>query len=139
MTRTTTLSTLFAAGLLAASAGAMAQATVPATQGQASTMTTTGVPNPTQRPEGTMPAQRDNVRAEAKANARMQNNTTTPSGQASTMMNGQPNKTPSVNQKSRAEVRADTKAEMRARPMGPGEKTAVPTNPQGAQPGGTPK
>lgn len=139
MIRTTrTLSALAAAGLLAIGASAFAQTSMPATQGQASTMTPAGVPNPTQRPDGTMPAQRDNVRAEARANNRMTDNTTTPGGTASTMMNGQPNATPPVNQNTRAEVRADTKAEMQRRPKGnTGERPDVPTNPKNMT--GTPK
>lgn len=139
MTRTTrTLCTFAAAGLMAVGASAIAQTAVPATQGQQSTMTPAGVPNPTQRPDGTMPAQRDNVRAEARANNRMPDNTTTPSGQASTMMQGKPNATPPVNQNTRAEVRADTKADMQRRPYGnTGERPDVPTNPKNMT--GTPK
>jgi len=110
---------------------------VPSSQGQASTETRAGVPNPTQRPDGSMPASRDAVKAEARANNRNPANTTTPGGEASTRMNNQPNATPPVmSGTTRAEVRQD--AIKPTRQFGQtGERPDVPTNPKNST--GTPK
>jgi hypothetical protein len=112
-------------------------AVVPSSQGQASTETRAGVPNPTQRPDGSMPASRDAVKAEARANNRNPANTTTPGGEASTRMNNQPNVMPPVmSGTSRAEVRQD--AIKPTRQFGQtGERPDVPTNPKNST--GTPK
>ena len=128
----------FAALLGAGAAFAQTSTTVvPSSQGQASTETRAGVPNPTQRPEGSMPASRDAVKAEARANNRNQANTTTPGGEASTRMNNQPNVTPQpMSGTTRAEVRQDA---MKTTPEygQTGERPNVPTNPKNST--GTPK
>lgn len=137
----TTFSVLVAAGLIAAGASVSAQTTsVPATQpgvaGQASTMTPSGVPNPPQRPDNTQPNSREGVRMGAQWNNHNQANTNTPAGEASTMRNNQPNATPQVGQRARAEVRQET--QHRARPFGAtGERPDVATNPTNST--GTPK
>ncbi|MET0541536.1 MAG: serine/threonine protein kinase, partial [Variovorax sp.] len=71
-------------GVLALSAPAFAQTTaVPAAPdaavgGQASTKTPAGVGNPTQRPDGSAPASRSDVKAEARMENKSPANTTTP-------------------------------------------------------------
>lgn len=136
-----TVSALVAAGLLAASLAASAQTTsVPATQpgvaGQASTMTPAGVPNPPQRPDNSQPNSRDGVRMGAVWNNHNQANTNTPGGEASTTLNSQPNATPRVGERTRAEVRQETLHQ--PRPFGyTGERPAVATNPIDST--GTPK
>ncbi|VWX61138.1 conserved exported hypothetical protein [Burkholderiales bacterium 8X] len=121
--------------LTLAAAAATAQTTVaPASGnvgGQASTQSTTGVPNPTQRPDGTMPAARADVKSGARMEAHDPKTSMVPKGQASTVVNGQPNATPPVGGVSRAEVKAETRQAAAASRTGPGEKPAVPTNPQG--------
>lgn len=128
-----------ASALVAGAAFAQAPAPVmpPSTAGQASTETRAGVPNPTQRPDGSMPASRDAVKAEARANNRNPANTTTPGGEASTRMNNQPNAMPQVmSGTTRAEVRQD--AIKPTPPLGQkGERPDVPTNPKNST--GTPK
>lgn len=132
------------ASLLAIGGLAFAQGTtsVPATPdpakgGQASTKTPAGVPNPTQRPDGSAPASREAVRAEARAENRNNANTMTPKGEASTTVNNQPNATPRpTGEVSRAEVRQDAKKQTPKFGQ-TGERPEVPTNPTDRT--GTPK
>jgi len=137
----TTFSPLMLAVLMAAAAeGASAQPavnTVPSTSGQASTESQSGVPNPTQRPDGSMPASRSAIKSEARAQNKDSANSDTPMGQASTMRDGQPNATPQpMSRTTRQEVRQT--ARQTRRPMGvKGEQPNVPTNPPTAD--GTPK
>ena len=138
MNKALTPAIAFAALLSVGAAFAQASpAVVPSSQGQASTETRAGVPNPTQRPDGSMPASRDAVKAEARANNRNPANTTTPGGEASTRMNNQPNVMPPVmSGTTRAEVRQD--AIKPTRQFGQtGERPDVPTNPKNST--GTPK
>jgi len=127
--------------LLAMAAGSVvaqpAVNTVPSTSGQASTESPSGVPNPTQRPDGSMPASRAAIKSEARAQNKDSANSDTPMGQASTMRNGQHNSTPQpMSGMTRKEV-GQTAGQTR-QPMGvKGEKPDVPTNPSAG--GGTPK
>ena len=101
------ISTIFAAGLLAASA-ASAQ-TTPSTK---DIIAQTGVSDraQTQRPSGTNPESRAKVKSEARANANNLTNTNIPKGEASTRTNGQINAAPKVKSgKTRAEVRNQAK------------------------------
>jgi hypothetical protein len=123
------------AGLMAAAGAAMAQATSipaqpdPAVGGQASTQTPSGVPNPPQRPDASMPNSREAVKAEARAHNRNNINNPVPKGEASTTVNAQPNAVPQpTGAMSRAEV------SQQARKTKPqfgqkGERPDVPTNP----------
>ena len=127
-------SALLAAGTVSAQP---ATNTVPATSGQPSTESAAGVPNPTQRPDGSMPASRAAVKSEARAQNKNPANSDTPMGEASTMRNGQPNATPRPKSGiSRDEVR-NSAAKSRQSMSVKGEKTDVPTNPPTG--GGTPK
>jgi len=127
------ISAAVAAGLFALAGVASAQtAEVPATQpntgGQASTQTPAGEPNPTQRPDNSMPNARANVRAEAAAQNRDPANSNTPGSQASTTINHQPNATPQVSERTREEVRQE--GLKRTPQFGEkGERPDVPTNP----------
>ncbi|WGT63923.1 serine/threonine protein kinase [Variovorax paradoxus] len=123
------------AGLMAMAGTAMAQATSipaqpdPAVGGQASTQTPSGVPNPPQRPDASMPNSREAVKAEARAHNRNNANNPVPKGEASTTVNAQPNAMPRpTGEMSRAEV------SQQARKTKPqfgqkGERPDVPTNP----------
>ena len=123
------------AGLMAAAGAAMAQATSipaqpdPAVSGQASTQTPAGVPNPPQRPDNSMPASREAVKAEARAHNRNNVNNPVPKGEASTTVNAQPNAMPRpTGEMSRAEVSQQarkTKPQFGQR----GERPDVPTHP----------
>jgi len=123
------------AGLMATAGAAMAQATSipaqpdPAVGGQASTQTPSGVPNPPQRPDNSMPASREAVKAEARAHNRNNINNPVPKGEASTTVNAQPNAMPRpTGEMSRAEVSQQarkTKPQFGQR----GERPEVPTNP----------
>jgi hypothetical protein len=131
------------AGLMATASAAMAQATSipaqpdPAVGGQASTQTPSGVPNPPQRPDASMPNSREAVKAEARAHNRNNANNLVPKGEASTTVNAQPNAVPRpTGEMSRAEV------SQQARKTKPqfgqkGERPDVPTNPTGKT--GTPQ
>jgi len=123
------------AGLMAAAGAAMAQATSipaqpdPALGGQASTQTPAGVPNPPQRPDASMPVSREAVKAEARAHNRNNTNNLVPKGEASTIVNGQPNAMPQpTGEMSRAEV-----SQLARKPKPQfgqrGERPEVPTNP----------
>ena len=101
------IATVFVAGLLAAGA-----ASAQTTPGTAAINAQTGVSDraQTQRPSGTMPADRADVKAGAKANANNLTNTPIPKGEASTRTNGQINAAPKVNSgTTRAEVRNEAK------------------------------
>lgn len=132
---------LIMASLMAAAGLAAAQTTaVPATDagvaGQASTQTPAGVPNPTQRPDRSVPATRANVRAEAAVQNRSPANSDTPRGEASTMRNNQPNATPQTGALTREEVRQSA-LKVKPRFGEKGERPDVPTNPKNAT--GTPQ
>jgi len=123
------------AGLMATAGAAMAQATSipaqpdPAVGGQASTQTPSGVPNPPQRPDNSMPASREAVKAEARAHNRNNINNPVPKGEASTTVNAQPNAMPRpTGEMSRAEVSQQAR---KAKPQfgQRGERPDVPTNP----------
>lgn len=127
-------STVFA-GLMGLAGAGIAQTTSmpaqpdPAKGGQASTKTPAGVANPTQRPDGTAPASRDAVKAEARAHNRNNANNVVPKGEASTTVNNQPN---AVVQPTGDMTRAEVSQE--ARKVKPqfgqrGERPEVPTNP----------
>lgn len=137
MNKILTPSIALAALLSTGAAFAQAPAVMPSSQGQASTETRAGVPNPTQRPDGSMPASREAVKSEARANNRNSANTKTPGGEASTMTNNQPNVTPqTMSGTTRAEVRQDA---VKPTPQfgQTGERPNVPTNPKNST--GTPK
>jgi len=131
------------AGLMATAGGALAQATSipaqpdPAVGGQASTQTPSGVPNPPQRPDASMPNSREAVKAEARAHNRNNANNPVPKGEASTTVNAQPNAMPQpTGEMSRAEVSQQAR---KAKPQfgQRGERPDVPTNPTGKT--GTPQ
>ena len=131
------------AGLMATAGGALAQATSipaqpdPAVGGQASTQTPSGVPNPPQRPDASMPNSREAVKAEARAHNRNNVNNPVPKGEASTTVNAQPNAMPQpTGEMSRAEVSQQAR---KAKPQfgQRGERPDVPTNPTGKT--GTPQ
>jgi hypothetical protein len=121
--------------LMGAAGAAMAQATSipaqpdPSVSGEASTMTPAGVANPPQRPDASMPASREAVKAEARAQNRNNANSMVPKGEATTTVNHQPNAMPRpTGEMSRAEV------SQQARKVKPqfgqrGERPEVPTNP----------
>lgn len=140
-TRTLTLQSLAAAGLIAAASWAHAQSSptvVPTMRsGEASTQTRAGEPNPTQRPGVGIPADRATVHHGAVVNNHNQHTTAAPgSGEASTRVMGQANATPPVGQLTREEVRQS--ALHTPRPYGDkGERPSVPTNPNTYT--GTPK
>ncbi len=133
---------LFAA-LLGGASLAMAQATSipaqpnPSVGGQASTMTPAGVANPPQRPDYTMPASRDAVKAEARAHNRNNANNPVPKGEVTTTVNSQPNAMPQpTGEMSRAEV-SQTGRKVAPRFGEKGERPDVVTNPTDKT--GTPK
>ena len=89
-----------------------------------------------QKPEkapntGQMPNSREAVKAEARGASRNTATTPVPAGEASTMTNHQPNMQPlPISERSRAEVRQQTIHE-KPRFGDKGERSTVPTNPQG--------
>ena len=96
------IATVFVASLLAA--GAASAQTTPGTK---DINAQTGVSDKmqTQRPSGTNPESRAEVKSEAKANANNLTNTDIPKGEASTRTNGQINAAPKANSgTTRAEV-----------------------------------
>lgn len=109
----------------------------PAVGGQASTRTPAGVANPTQRPDGSAPASRDAVKSEARIHNRNNVTNNVPKGEASTIVNHQPNAViPPAGEMSRTEVSQS------GRKVTPefgekGERPEVPTNPLDKT--GTPK
>ncbi|MDZ4356658.1 MAG: serine/threonine protein kinase, partial [Variovorax sp.] len=90
------------------------------------------MPTPVQQPmagDSSVPASREAVKAEARAQNRNNANSVVPKGEASTTVNHQPNAMPSpTGERSRAEVRAETQ-HVKPRFGQPGERPAVPTNP----------
>ena len=135
------LSGLLAAGMVSAQTSP-STGTAPA--GEATTQNRAGEPNPTQRPSGNMPNSRSEVKSEARAQNRMPDNTTTPSGEASIVRNGQvnPPPAPKMSGTTRSEVRAQTRQNMKTQRNSLAGETGgptpnVPTNPEGG--GGTPK
>ncbi len=130
------LSSLLAAGMVSAQTSP-ATGTAPA--GEASTQNRAGEGNPTQRPDGTMPSSRGEVKSEARSQNRMPNNTNTPAGEASIVRNNQPNPAPrNMSDTTRSEVRQQARQNRTKPRRGElGEKTPnVPTNPPV---GGTPQ
>ncbi|OUM01471.1 serine/threonine protein kinase [Variovorax sp. JS1663] len=135
MTRAS-ISTAVLAGLMGLAGATYAQTTSvpaqpdPAKGGQASTKSVPGgVANATQRPDGTDPASREAVRAEARAHNRNNVNNSVPKGEATTTVNGQPNAMPRpTGEVSRTEVSMETR-KVRPRFGNPGERPEVPTNP----------
>ncbi|MEJ8859760.1 serine/threonine protein kinase [Variovorax robiniae] len=132
----------FISGMLVLSSAALAQTTAvpaapdPAVGGQASTKTPAGVANPTQRPDGSVPASRAAVKSEARMENKNTANTTTPKGEPSTMTNNQPNAAEQTGQLTRAEVKP-TRDELKPQMGKKGERPDVPTNP--TEKTGTPK
>ena len=90
------------------------------------------MPTPVQQPmagDSSVPASREAVKAEARAQNRNNANSVVPKGEASTTVNHQPNAMPSpTGERSRAEVRAEAQ-HVKPRFGQPGERPAVPTNP----------
>ncbi|MEJ8851570.1 serine/threonine protein kinase [Variovorax rhizosphaerae] len=129
-------------GVLALSGHALAQTTAvpaapdPAVGGQASTKSPAGVANPTQRPDGSAPASRNDVKAEARMENKSPANTTTPKGEPSTMTNNQPNAAVPTGALTRADVKP-TRDELKPQMGKKGERPDVPTNPTDKT--GTPK
>jgi hypothetical protein len=137
MQRNLLSATLLAGALGFGAAHAQSVVTPPATAGQPSTESRAGVPNPTQRPDGSMPASREAVKSEARVQNRNPANTNTPGGEPSTMTNNQPNAMPQVmSGTTRGEVRQEA---LKTKPQfgQKGERPEVPTNPKTST--GTPK
>lgn len=125
------------AGLAAAQATSIPAQPDPSVGGQASTMTPAGVANPPQRPDNTMPASRDAVKAEARAHNRSNATNMVPKGEATTTVNHQPNAMPQpTGEMSRAEV-SQTGRKVTPRFGQKGERPDVVTNPTDKT--GTPK
>jgi hypothetical protein len=125
------------AGLAAAQATSIPAQPDPSVGGQASTMTPAGVANPPQRPDNTMPASRDAVKAEARAHNRSNATNMVPKGEATTTVNHQPNVMPQpTGEMSRAEV-SQTGRKVTPRFGQKGERPDVVTNPTDKT--GTPK
>lgn len=132
----TSITTAVLAGLMGLAGASYAQTTSvpaqpdPAKGGQASTKSVPGgVANATQRPDGSAPASREAVRAEARAHNRNNFNNPVPKGEATTTVNGQPNGMPRpTGEMSRTEVSMEARKE-RPRFGNPGERPDVPTNP----------
>lgn len=124
-------------GLMGLAGAGFAQTTTvpaqpdPAKGGQASTKSVPGgVANATQRPDGSDPASRQAVRAEARAHNRNNTNNPVPKGEATTTVNSQPNAMPRpTGAMSRAEVSADAR-KVKPRFGERGERPEVPTNPK---------
>lgn len=109
----------------------------PSVGGEASTMTPAGVANPPQRPDNSMPASREAVKSEARAQNRNNNNSMVPKGEATTTVNHQPNAMPQpTGERSRAEVSQEAR-KVKPRFGEKGERPEVATNPTDKT--GTPK
>ena len=129
------IATTVLAGLMGFAGATIAQTTSmpaqpdPAKGGQASTKTPAGVANPTQRPDGSNPASRDAVKAEARAHNRNNANNPVPKGEATTTVNAQPNAMPQpTGEQSRTEVSQQAR-KVKPRFGEKGERPEVPTNP----------
>lgn len=138
-----TLRATVLAALLGTAGIAMAQTTSipaapdPAVGGQASTMSPAGVANPPQRPDNSMPASREAVKAEARAQNRNNANSMVPKGEATTTVNHQPNAMPQpTGEMSRAEV-SQTGRKVKPQFGQKGERPELATNPVDQT--GTPK
>ena len=117
------------AGIASAQTTSMPAQPDPAVGGQASTKTPAGVANPTQRPDGTNPASRDAVKAEARTHNRNNANNPVPKGEATTTVNHQPNAMPQpIGEMSRREV-SQTGRKVKPQFGQKGERPEVPTNP----------
>ncbi|MDM0032215.1 serine/threonine protein kinase [Variovorax sp. J22P271] len=131
-----------AAALLTTSTVVLSQTTAvpaapdPAVGGQVSTKTQAGVANPTKRPDGSNPASREAVKAEARMENKNSANTNLPKGESSTTQNNQPNPAQPTGSLSRAEVKPTT-GELKPQMGQKGERPDVPTNPSGKT--GTPQ
>jgi len=128
LTSVWTIALIFCTGA-AAQTTSVPAAPDPAVGGQASTKTPAGVGNPTQRPDGSNPASRDAVKAEARAEHKNTANTNLPKGEATTTINNQPNPAEPTGAMTRAEVKP-TKSELKPQMGKKGERPDVPTNPQ---------
>ena len=121
-------------GLLGLSSATIAQTNAvpaapdPAVGGQASTKTPAGVANPTQRPDGSDPASRAAVKADARAESRNSANTLVPKGEATTTTNDQPSVTRPTGAMTRAEVKPNSR-DLKPQIGQAGERPDVPTNP----------
>ena len=129
------IATTVLAGLMGFAGATIAQTTSmpaqpdPAKGGQASTKTPAGVANPTPRPDGSNPASRDAVKAEARAHNRNNANNPVPKGEATTTVNAQPNAMPQpTGEQSRTEVSQQAR-KVKPRFGEKGERPEVPTNP----------
>jgi hypothetical protein len=129
------LATTVLAGLMGLAGATIAQTTSmpaqpdPAKGGQASTKTPAGVVNPTQRPDGSNPASREAVKAEARAHNRNNANNPVPKGEATTTVNAQPNAMPRpTGEQTRTEVSQQAR-KVKPRFGEKGERPEVPTNP----------
>ncbi len=100
----------------------------PAVGGQASTKTPAGVGNPTQRPDGSNPASREQVKSEARAANKNTATTNLPKGEPTTTVNNQPNPAEPTGAMTRAEVKP-MKNELKPQMGKKGERPDVPTNP----------
>jgi hypothetical protein len=133
--KTSSITTALAAALLTWTTFASAQTTAlpaapdPAKGGQAATKSPAGVPNPTQRPDGSNPASREEVKSEARTEHRSSANTTTPKGEPSTMTNNQPNAPKATGALTRAEVKPAPR-DLKPQAGKTGERPDVPTNPK---------
>ncbi|RZL86521.1 MAG: serine/threonine protein kinase [Variovorax sp.] len=86
-------------------------------------------PGKLDRPDGSNPASREAVKAEARAHNRNNTDNVVPKGEASTTVNGQPNAMPSpIGMNSRSEVSAEAR-HVKPRFGERGERPSVPTNP----------
>ena len=86
--------------------------------------------NPTQRPDGSDPASREAVRAEARAHNRNNANNPVPKGEATTTVNDQPNAMPRPHRRDVAR-RGERRQARKVKPRfgEKGERPEVPTNP----------
>ena len=131
-----------AVALLMFGGSALAQTTAlpaspdPAVGGQASTKTPAGVGNPTQRPDGSNPASREEVKSEARAAHKNTATTNLPKGEPTTTVNSQPNPAEATGALTRADVKP-TRDELKPQIGKKGERPDVPTNP--TEKTGTPK
>lgn len=127
---------LCASGFAGAQTTAVPATPDPSAAGQASTKSPAGVPNPTQRPDGSTPVSRESVKSEARMENKNSKNPAVPKGEPSTMTQGQPNAAQPTGALTRAEVRPSPD-ELKPQAGKSGERPDVPTNPTDKT--GTPK